>query len=400
VSTGTILYVDGSQGASGDMLLGALVDAGAQLAAIRRDLATLPVRGWSIGSRRIVRASIAGRQVRVRTRGGEPDRAWRDVRRIVERGKLAPAVRQRALDVFRRLFEAEAQVHARAFDEVHLHEAGGVDAIVDVVGVSLALDRLGVERVVVSPIATGFGSVRCAHGVYPIPAPATALLLRGVPSFGGEIEAERLTPTGAAILATIADAWGAQPAMCATRVGYGAGTRDLGDCPNMLRVTLGRAWASGPATGAREVGVVEWTVDDATPQSLAHAAERLLAAGALDVTTGPVVMKKGRSGHHVTMLVPADRIADFAARAIELTSTLGVRYRVERRLEAARRIERVRTRFGPVAVKVGRLGDRVVHGWPEYDDCARLAERHGVALWDVQEAAIAAWRAPARGRKR
>jgi uncharacterized protein (TIGR00299 family) protein len=374
------------------MILGALVDAGAPLAAIRRELATLPLDGWSVASREIVRAAIRGRQLRVRTGGDEPDRAWRDIRRIVSGGKLAPAVRDRALAIFERLFAAEAEVHGRPFDEVHLHEAGGADAIVDVVGTSIALDRLGVGRVVVSPLTTGFGSVRCAHGTYPVPAPATALLVRGVPTRGGEIEVERLTPTGAAILTTIADAWGPPPAMRPERVGYGAGTRDLGDCPNMLRVTLGRPWAEPGRDDAPEVGVIEWTVDDATPQALAHAAERLLAAGALDVTTSPVVMKKGRAGHHLTAIVPVDRLADLAELAVTHTTTLGVRYRVERRLEAERTIVRVRTPYGPVGVKVGTLGRRVLHGWPEYDDCARLAERHGVALWDVQEAALAAWR--------
>jgi uncharacterized protein (DUF111 family) len=180
--------------------------------------------------------------------------------------------------------------------------------------------------------------------------------------------------------------------MSVERVGYGAGSRDLGACPNMLRVMLGRAWSSSGASDAPEVGVVEWTVDDATPQALAHAAERLLAAGALDVTTAAVVMKKGRAGHRVTLLAPVDRIADLARLAVELTSTFGVRYRVERRLELELEIERVRTPFGSVRVKVGRLGNRILHGWPEYDDCARLAERNELPLWDVQEAALAAWR--------
>jgi uncharacterized protein (TIGR00299 family) protein len=382
------LYVDASQGASGDMLLAALVDAGAPLTRIRRALAGLPLSGYTIRAGHVTRCGLRLGRVEVRVRDDVHGRGWREIARIVGRAGLPARVRDRALAVFRRLIEAEAAVHGLAPEKVHLHEAGGTDAIVDVVGSCVALELLGVDRVFASPITTGYGEIRCAHGVYPVPAPATARLVRGVPTRGGELEGERLTPTGAALVTTLADRYGAPPPMRTLAEGYGAGAREFPGIPNALRATLGEADARTADVGA-EVVVIECTVDDSTPQVLAHAAERLLASGALDVFTAAVTMKKGRLGHNVTVLGRPPQLAALARVLLEETSTLGVRFRTERRIELERRTEQVRTAYGTVRMKTGLLGG-TSRAWPEYDDCARIAAKRRVPLRDVQRAALAA----------
>jgi uncharacterized protein (TIGR00299 family) protein len=378
------------------MILGALVDVGVPLARLRRALATLPLQGWTLRSRRVDRCGISARRVEVGVRRGAdvPARRFSDVRRIVDGGELPAPVRDRALAIFRRLFEAEARVHGGDWRRVHLHEAGAIDAIVDVVGAAFAVGELGVTRVVVSPLTTGFGRVRCSHGIYPVPAPATLELVRDHPVASGEIETERLTPTGAAVLTTLADAWGPLPAMRPLAVGYGAGRRQLEREPNALRAVLGESAADGSPFSPldEEVAVIELAVDDATPQALAHAAERLAERGAIDVRTTPTVMKKGRSGHALTVLArPAD-VAALADLLFAETTTLGLRVRHERRIVLERSTVRVATRHGSVRVKVGRREGRAVQAWPEYDDCAMLARRRGVALADVQQAALESYR--------
>ena len=389
-----ILHVDATSGAAGDMILGALVDLGVPLAHLRRTLSALPLDGWRIASRRVVRAGMTARKIDVRVPRQEPARRWGEIRRVIRGGKLPSEVTDRALEIFRRLIEAESEVHGHPFEKTHLHEAGATDAIVDVVGACLGIAWLEVDRIVVSTMTTGYGTVECQHGVYPVPAPATALLVRGHPVAGGDLEMERLTPTGAAILTTLADAWGPLPAMRPSAVGYGAGSRELEGHPNLLRMTLGEALSATAAAGSNddESMVIEFTVDDATPQVLGFATERLFEAGALEVYTTPVLMKKGRAGHQVTALVRPDKLDAVAETAFRETTTLGLRYRTESRIELERAQARVRTRFGVVPVKTGRLGGTEVQAWPEYDDCVALARRHGVPLKEVQLAALEAFR--------
>jgi uncharacterized protein (TIGR00299 family) protein len=382
-----VLFIDAAAGASGDMILGALIDLGVPAAIVRRALQGLGVEGWTLRSRAVVRCGIAGRKVDVRVRGPQPHRGWAALKSIISKADLDPAVRRLSLAVFRRLIEAEAKVHGRPVNKIHLHEAGGTDAIVDVVGACVGLAHLAPRRIVVSPMTTGFGSVRCAHGVYPVPGPATLELVRGCPVRAGEIEIERLTPTGAAILTEIADEWGSLPAMRPRATGYGAGDHDLGETPNLLRMVLGDE--DDPfSRPAGEVVVLECTLDDSTPQVVAFAAERLLEAGALDVFTAPVAMKKGRVGHNLTVLARPEQWEVLARHVLEETSTIGLRYHAARRIELERSVRTVTTPFGPVTVKLSRLGGRVVQAWPEYDDCAAAARRHDVSLARVQQAAL------------
>jgi uncharacterized protein (TIGR00299 family) protein len=390
-----ILFIDAGGGASGDMILGALVDLGVPLARIRRAVETLPIEGWTLRSRKIERHGLAARKVDVRLRGAHPRRGWSALQRIVRGGELDPRVRRLALNIFRRLVEAEAQAHGRSAETVHLHEAGGIDAIVDVVGACVGLEHLEVDRVVVSPMTTGFGTVRCAHGVYPVPGPATLLLVRGCPVQSGDLEAERLTPTGAAILTTVADAWGQLPPMRPLDVGYGAGDRVFPEAPNLLRMVLGEVEGALPSPtdgGSPEIAVIECTLDDSTPQALAFASERLLESGALEVFSTAVTMKKGRAGHQLTALVRPDQLEPIVRAVLSETSTLGLRFRTEGRVELERSSHKVKTRYGSVRVKVGRLGGTVMQVWPEYDDCAMLARSRRVSLPEVQQAALQAFR--------
>jgi uncharacterized protein (TIGR00299 family) protein len=409
-----ILFMDGTAGASGDMILGALVDVGVPLAALRRGLAGLPLPAWSLSSTKVERDGLAVRRVRVRLREapaphhdlvgapgahGHTHRTLRDLERIVRAGKLPGRVRDRALAIFRRLVEAEGQVHGIPPEKVHLHEVGATDAVVDVVGACLALEALALDRLVVSPLTTGHGTVQCAHGLLPVPAPATALLLRGVPIQAGEPAGERLTPTGAAILTTLADAWGPMPAMVPHAIGYGAGERTFHPGPNALRAVLGDGQAQAGAHGGEHVLVLQANVDDATPQALAFACERLLETGALEVYTEAVLMKKGRAGHKLTVLARPDDLDRLADVLLRETTTLGLRHRLERRIELTRTLVAVPTPHGKIRVKVGTREGEVLQAWPEYEDCAAAARRAGVPLRRVQAAALDAWRG-LRARKR
>ena len=405
-----ILYIDATAGAAGDMILGALVDLGVPLGVVRDAARRLPIDGWTLSSRFRDVHGIRARKIRVGTpeTGGEagPHRTWRDVSRIIRGGRLTADVEQRALAIFRRLFEAEARVHGRALAEVHLHEAGAADALIDIVGTCAALAHLAPDRIVVSTMTTGSGRVRCRHGEYPVPAPATLELLRGAPMVAGAGDGERLTPTGAAILTTIADTYGAAPAMTPDRIGYGAGDHDFPDRPNVVRMTIGRGVLPDgrPATDAHgdddRVVVVECAVDDATPQALAYAAERLFEAGALDVMTAAVTMKKGRVGHLLTILGrPADR-ERLVESLLRETTTIGLRWRFEHRVELEREIRTVTTPYGKIRVKIAKRDGHELRAWPEYEDCAAAARRADVALQEVQRATLDADRATRRTRTR
>lgn len=387
-----VLWVDATAGASGDMLLGALVDLGVPLSVLRAATRSLPLRGFRLSSRRVMRRGLAARKVDVHADDSVHGRRFSEVRRILRQGRLDPAVRDRAVAIFRRLFQAEAAAHGGDPETIHLHEAGAVDAIVDVVGACAGLAHLAPRRIVVSPLTTGSGRVDCAHGSYPVPGPAVTALLSGVPASSGGAAGERLTPTGAAILVALADGWGGLPAMRILSVGHGAGTLDFADRPNVMRLILGEETEPlREATGdAPEVVVVEASVDDATPQLIAWTTEKLREAGALDVHVTPVVMKKGRPGQILTAVGRPDRLADLAGTILRETTTLGVRWRRESRVELERTVRALRTPFGTIRVKIGKFRGATLQAWPEYEDCAAAARRVGAPLKAVQLAALRA----------
>ena len=382
-----ILYFDCSAGAAGDMILAALLDLGVPIKDLRAELDKLAVKGFRVVRSKEIRGGIHGTRVRVDTPGDRGHRHWSDFERVLKKSRLSNGVKERSLALIRRVFEAEAKVHGKTPESIHLHELGSLDTLVDVVGAVCGLELLGVDRVESSSINVGSGSVDTEHGRMPIPAPATALLLKGVPVFA-DGEFERTTPTGALLVTGFAERFGPWPSMTLKKIGYGLGTKDpKGGRPNALRLVLGEA-SSRRTDG---VVVLETTVDDTTPEQLGFLQERLWEAGALDVFLTPVMMKKNRPGTNVTVLVsPGSREAATETLFHE-SPTFGVRaYTVERDV-LDRRFVTVKTCYGKVRVKEGSRGGKVVNAAPEYEDCRRLARAKKVSLETIQRAALAAY---------
>lgn len=388
-----IAYFDCFSGASGDMLLGALVDAGLELGRLETELRRLPLSDWSITAEKTKKKGIAATQVRVQSGEHHPHRGLAEILRLIHQGReagLSASVAERASAIFRRLGEAEAKVHNVGVEQIHFHEVGAVDAIVDIVGASAGFELLGIEGIYASALNLGSGRVEAAHGVMPVPAPATAELVRGAPTYSSGIERELLTPTGAAILTTIVRRFGPLPPMRLEAIGYGSGTADLPSQANVLRMFVGES-AESPLACDETISIIEASVDDLNPQVYAYFAERALAAGALDVSSAPLQMKKGRPGQLITVLAPhgrADALVDLFFRE---TTTIGVRAWEARRRVMAREMVRVETPYGAVAVKVSRLDGRVLNAAPEFEDCRRLALESGAPLKQVLAAAAAAF---------
>lgn len=454
----TTAYFDCYNGISGDMTLGALVDLGLPLEELRRELATLPVHGYEITADRIMRCGIGATHIHVNLEhahthshedhGHSHDRAQHDhshedehereqshshgdshahghahshehshthehthgreqqhahshehrgfseIRTIIESSALSNAVKQRAVEAFHKIAIAEAAVHETSVEAVHFHEVGAVDAIVDIVGSIWGLEQLGVGTVLASPIAVGSGTVKAAHGVMPVPAPATARLLAGKPVTSGPIAAELTTPTGAAIITTVASSFGPMQNFTIEKIGYGAGSRETPGHTNYLRVLLGQQVQVGAPgdlpVNQEELALITTEIDDMQPEFFARVMERLFDIGCLDVQLIPTQMKKARPGTSVHVLVNPSQ----AAAALELlfreTSTFGAKVLPCQRYSLRRRVENVQTTYGPIQVKVGLWGDEVLKRTPEYEDCRRIAAEKNVPILQVYAAAAAA----------
>ena len=397
------LYFDCFAGISGDMTLGALVGASVDAYALKEHLALLDLSGYEISFEQVERAGISATRALVRlTAEDQPHRHLADISEIILRSRLVEPVKERAVRIFTRLAEAEARVHNVAVERVHFHEVGALDAIVDVVGACIGFELLGVERFSASALHVGSGTVEMAHGRFPVPPPAVADLLRGANVYSTDVVGELVTPTGAAIVATLCESFGPVPPMRLLAAGYGAGAREYENFPNVLRVLVGESEAEGAGAGEsvvegeEELTVVETNVDDVSPQVLGHVLGQALARGALDCYFTHVQMKKNRPGVLVTVLCrPADREAMLDLLLAE-APTLGARSYNVRRRALEREAVTVETEFGRIAVKVGRLRGRVVSATPEYEDCRAAALRAGVPLREVQEAARAAFRQAGR----
>jgi len=382
-----VVYFDCPSGASGDMILGALVDVGVSLEALQAELAKLGLSGWRLSAREVRRGAFRATKVDVHLEGAQHEhRHLGDIVRILQASGLAPDVVSGAVRVFRRLAEAEARVHGTSVDEVHFHEVGAVDAIVDVTGAVAGLRLLGAEAVHVSALPIGSGFVETAHGRMPIPGPGTAELLRNFPVVDTGVQAELVTPTGAAILTTLAASAGRMPAMTVERVGYGAGGRDLPGVPNVLRMFVGET-AGDAAT--ETVAQVETTIDDMSPQLYEPLMERLFEVGALDVFLTPVVMKRSRPGTVLTALCPPERVGDLSRVLFEESSTIGVRWTEVARARLEREMVTIPTAYGTLPFKVSRLGGRVVTVTPEFAEVVRLAREKSLPVREVLDQARA-----------
>lgn len=380
-------YFDCFSGISGDMTLGALVDAGVPLEQLRAALRGLDVPGWEISAEKVWKNGMAATCVHVRTKDTATHRSLTTILGILERSPLAAPVKEQASAIFRRLGEAEATVHDVPLEKIHFHEVGAVDAIVDIVGSCVGFAALGIETFACSPLNVGGGTAKMAHGVLPVPAPATARLLLNKPTYSNGVQKELVTPTGAAIVATLCGTFGPQPPMSVNAIGYGAGTADLTEQPNVLRLMVGEAVVQS-ATAQETICVLEANFDDMNPQVYGYFLEKALAAGALDVFATPVQMKKNRPGMLVTVLCRPEDESKFQQLLFAETTTLGVRSTLATRRVLPREWVSVPTRYGDVRVKVARLNGKIQQASPEFEDCRKLAEAKSVPLQQVMEEAL------------
>ena len=379
-------YFDCFSGASGDMIVGALFDAGLKLDDLRDGLASLQLGGYSLHAQQTQRAGFAATKfdVQIDDSHDHPHRRLGDITAMIDASDLSANVKRRACAVFQRLALAEAGVHGSDIESVHFHEVGAVDSIVDMVGAVLGLELLGVERVACSPMRTGTGTIKCAHGLLPVPAPATARLLVGFPVEPTDVKGELTTPTGAAILTTLACGFGPMPTMTVGALGLGAGHADREDRANVLRVFIGEEQG---ATCGDTVVQLETNIDDMSPEMFTHLGDLLLGAGARDYYYCPVQMKKSRPGVLISVLASPHKAAAVERVLLEHTTTFGVRKAVLSRSCMRREIVRVDTPFGSVDVKVGYLDGKAVRHSPEYESCRKAAEAYNVSVSEVFEAA-------------
>jgi hypothetical protein len=384
MKTTGIAYFDCFSGISGDMVLGALVDAGANLRVIEADLRRLGLGNWSISAEKVKREAIFATQVKVESREDHHHRGLSIILKRIEGAKLAPRAAERAKNIFTRLAEAEATVHQVQVEEVHFHEVGAVDSIIDIVGAAIGFELLGIDEFACSAFDVGAGQVKTAHGLLPVPAPATAELLRGAPIYSSGIPHELVTPTGAAIATTLATRYAVVPEMKLRAIGHGAGSVNLKEQANLLRLLIGESVMS--EAGERwesPVTVIETNLDDMSPQIYGYFAEKALAAGALDVFSSPVQMKKNRPGLLVTLLSESANVSRLIDLVFRETTTIGVRTYEARRKTLDREFVPVETPFGSVRMKISRMNGSVLNAAPEYEDCQRIAKEKGIPLKQV-----------------
>lgn len=396
----TTAYFHCYNGISGNMTLGALVDLGLDPDDLRKGLASLPVEGFEIKIETVKRSGVGATHLDVEVdEAKDVHRKLGAVLQILDGSKLPERVIARSREAFRRIAEAEAHVHQKTIETIHFHEVGCIDAIVDVAGSMLGIELLGIERVLSSPLAVGEGMVKCRHGNLPVPAPATVHILEGIPIYSGGIEAELTTPTGAAIIATLAESFGPLPPLVVRKIAYGAGSREIPGQTNCLRVLLGDepAGVASDASGDlaahtehRTLYRLETEIDDMNPELFSALIEKLFELGVLDAHWTAVQMKKNRPGVALNVLVSADKRDAAATMIFRETSTFGLRIVPVDRYCLKRSFDSVETAFGPVKIKIGYWGDEILKATPEYEECRVLASAKGVPLTRVYQAAAAA----------
>jgi uncharacterized protein (TIGR00299 family) protein len=382
-----VAYFDCFSGASGDMIIGSLLDAGLPLELLRSELSKLSLSHYEIGVRKAIKRGLAGSQVIINIderHHHDHHRHLYDIISIVKDSDLAESAKEQVIKIFSRLAEAEAKVHQTTVDKIHFHEVGAMDAIIDVAGAVIGLEALGIERVYCSPLHLGSGTIECAHGVLPVPAPATAELIKDKPVYSTGVKGELLTPTGAAILTTLAYEFGPMPAIIPQKLGYGAGTSDP-PIPNLLRVIIGDLTDGFGDYEFERVAVLETNIDDMNPQIYDYLIQKMLKEGALDVFLAPIQMKKNRPGTMMTVICQLSKLEEFSNLILRETTTLGLRWRIDNRIKALRSFEDIKTNYGPVTVKIAKVGGKITNYSVEYDDCKRLAIENQVPLKEVMD---------------
>jgi pyridinium-3,5-bisthiocarboxylic acid mononucleotide nickel chelatase len=406
-STQNILLIEPNSGISGDMMIGALLDMGFSFDELQAKLKLLPLHGYHLSAQKCNRAGIQATKFDVHEDHSHSHdhehahshshdhshghRSFADIRAMIESSGLSPWVREKSIEAFRRLAEAEGKIHGQPPEKVHFHEVGAVDSIVDIVGTMIAMEAFQSAKIVSTAVNVGQGTLECQHGVYPVPGPAAQDLLKGVPVFSNQVTGELTTPTGATLLVSLVNDFGMRPPMKIVKTGYGAGTRQTPGSANVLRVSLGEAYAEEVVSPEEQVAVIDATIDDMSPQVYGYFQEKALEAGALDVYSTSIQMKKNRPAQKITCvcaIADIDKITDVIFRE---TTTIGIRYSIEQRKTLQREFQPVQTVYGPIMMKVSLLAGRPVNYAPEFEDCRRLAEQTGVALKEIQAAAIHAY---------
>jgi|WetSurMetagenome_2_1015567.scaffolds.fasta_scaffold10587_6 pyridinium-3,5-bisthiocarboxylic acid mononucleotide nickel chelatase len=406
-----ILYIEPFLGISGDMFVGALLDLGVDFDHLRQQLLLLPLRGYQLRHSQCLKSGIRASKFDVligedpgkahghhdehghgHSHGSHHNRSFGDIREMISASSLSRWVQERSVEAFAKLAEAEGKIHAQPPDRVHFHEVGAIDSIVDIVGTMIAVEALSPAKILSAAINVGQGTIKCQHGIYPVPGPATLELLRDVPTFNNSVQGELTTPTGAALLVTLAQHFGARPTMNVKATGYGAGTLDTPGGANVLRVTLGEEITqSAELPAVDEVIVVEADIDDMSPQLFGHFQEKALEAGALDVSFVPIQMKKNRPAVRLTLICGPNQLDEMARLIFLETTTIGIRYTTARRKTLMRDFIPVQTEFGQVMIKKSSLDGGEVNFIPEYEDCHRLALEKGIPLKTIQAAAFSAY---------
>ncbi len=378
-------YFDCCSGISGDMILGALVDLGVDPGKIRKALATLDLKGYQLQTRKVQRGRISGTkaQVSVKKSSHPKARKYSDIKKLLANSDLSSASKKSAQEIFKRIARVEAAIHKTTIEKIHFHEVGAVDSIVDIVGGVVAIESLKLDRIYASPLNVGEGFVQCAHGYLPVPAPATLKLLKGVPIFSSGVKKELTTPTGAAMIGFYADSFGSLPTMKIIDDGYGAGDHVIPEMPNMLRVVLGEVHGEP----GEELIMIETNIDDMNPELYEGAMDSLFKVGALDVFFNPVIMKKSRPANKISVLsTESDRQA-LTEILLQETSSFGVRYYKVGRTVLEREMKTVKTSWGPIKIKIGKLNGKIIQASPEYEDCKKLSIKKKVSVKIIHDEA-------------
>ena len=379
-----IAYFDCFSGISGDMILGALIDAGLDIQDIESELAKLKISGYKLKTQRVVKKGISGTKFIVEIIEQNIERKLKDIVEIVDQSDLSEDIKDLSKKIFKELATVEAKIHNKNIEEIHFHEIGGLDSIIDIIGSVIGIKKLGIEAIYSSKIHIGTGFVECRHGLIPVPAPATLELLKETSIFSTGIDAELTTPTGAAILKTLSSSFGGMPEMKVKKIGYGAGSREL-EIPNLLRVYVGET--SEREYEKDEVILIETNIDNMNPEFFGYISEMLLTQGVLDIFMTPIFMKKNRPATMLSVLTTSDKLDKILSTIFTETTTLGVRiHRLERR-KLTREIIKVKTRFGEIKVKVGKVGEMIKNIAPEYEGCKKIAVKQKIPLRDVYEEA-------------
>lgn len=382
-----IAYFDCFAGISGDMILGALIDSGLDIELLKTGLGKLQLDGWQLTTEKISKNGIAGTKVNVVSEEQKAHRHLRHILEIIDSSGCDDVVKSNSKKIFRRLAEVEAKIHDTTPEKIHFHEVGALDAIIDIVGGVIGLHLLGIEKIYASTIHLGSGFVDCAHGRIPLPSPATVALLHDIPTYSTGIQNELTTPTGAAVISTLAESFGPMPLMTIKSTGYGAGRRDL-EIPNLLRLIIGE---TSDNFDHDTVSIIETNIDDMNPEFYNHIITKLIGSGAIDAFINPVVMKKNRQGALLTVLSAPDKVDGLVQLIFSETTSFGVRLRLSERRKLKREIRMVKTKYGEVAVKIGFSNGEIISVMPEYEDCRTIAEKSNIPLRVVYDTAKAAF---------